>query len=544
MQHPIKITLLRTLLVALALSYATTLPADEYYFFIQFTDKNNSPFSLSEPERYLSERALQRRSIFGITPDSTDLPVNPAYIQQIQLQGVNLHSTSKWLNGITVLTADSTLIHPLRQLKFVKQVQYTGLRTTINLQSPYKTSVEYDAEDYGASLAQINQLKGTKLHQRGADGRGVLIAVLDAGFKNVDTNPGFDSLRVNNRLVGSVSVVDPSIDVFREDQHGALVLSAMAGNIPGKYLGTAPAASYYLVQTEYAPTEYLVETDFWVRGAELADSIGADIINSSLGYTEFDDPAMNFSYADMNGRVARSSIAAEMAAQKGIIVCNSAGNSGNLSWRYHSSPADARSILSVGTVDIAGNTSSFSSYGPASDGRIKPEVAATGTRTALLSTSGTVIYSNGTSFSSPLVAGMAACYLQLTKEQNKESSVHQLIENILKTAHLSTSPDPQLGYGIPDFSRLPELISGTTTKVGSKPFSIFTNHTSGEVIITLTPELVKVNLRLFDSTGRLQYSVDNSEGSILIPGEKTVPGVYIVQITMANHTFTEKILIL
>ncbi len=539
-----KINLLRTLLVALALSYANTLPADEYYFFIQFTDKNNSPYSLSEPEQYLSERALQRRSIFGIAPDSTDLPVNPAYIQQIQLQGVNLHSTSKWLNGITVLTADSTLIHPLRQLKFVKQVQYTGLRTTINLQSPYKTSVEYDAEDYGASLAQINQLKGTKLHQRGADGRGVLIAVLDAGFKNVDTNPGFDSLRVNNRLAGSVSVVDPSIDVFREDQHGALVLSAMVGNIPGKYLGTAPAASYYLVQTEYAPTEYLVETDFWVRGAELADSIGADIINSSLGYTEFDDPAMNFSYADMNGRVARSSIAAEMAAQKGIIVCNSAGNSGNLSWRYLSSPADARSILSVGSVDIAGNTSSFSSYGPASDGRIKPEVAATGTRTALLSTSGTVIYSNGTSFSSPLVAGMAACYLQLTKEQNKESSVHQLIENILKTAHLSTSPDPQLGYGIPDFSKLPELISGTTTKVGSKPFSIFTNHTSGEVIITLTPELVKVNLRLFDSTGRLQYSVDNSEGSILIPGEKTVPGVYIVQITMANHTFTEKILIL
>lgn len=537
-----KKNLFRTTLTLLILSGSTLLPADDYYFFIRFTDKNNSPYTLENPGLYLSERALLRRAIYKIRPDSTDLPVNPTYINQVQSAGVSVHSSSKWLNGITVYTSDSSLMSRIRQLSFVDYIQYTGLRSQTS-PSLFRSKTNINFTDYGSALAQINQLKGTYLHQQGARGKGILIAVLDAGFKDVDTNPGFDSLRHTNRLIGCMSVVDRTTDVYREDQHGALVLSAMAGNLPGKYIGTAPEASYYLIQTEYVPTEYLVETDFWVRGAEVADSIGADVINSSLGYSEFDDTAMNFSYADMNGRVARSSIAAEIAAQKGIIVCNSMGNSGNLSWKYLSSPADAYSVISIGSVDIAGNSSYFSSYGPASDGRIKPEVSATGTRTALIGTGGSVVYSNGTSFSSPLMAGMTACYLQFVREQNQEMSIDQLISNITKTAHLSNNPHPQAGYGIPDFSKLPGVISGNLSPEEAKLLTISANPTLSEINVRFSPEISNARILVTDVAGRVisraGNTTDSPEITIKIPGK----GIYIVQVTVAQQHYVRKIYI-
>lgn len=532
--------LLQTGLIMLGLCIPAYLFAAEYYFFIRFTDKNNTPYSLQEPRDYLSERALIRRSAFQIDPDSTDLPVDPAYIAKIQSQGVCVHSASKWLNGVTVVTTDSTLIHPIRQLPFVRHVQFTGLRT-VPTQLPSRLKYSFDAASYGSALAQINQLKGTVVHQQGFRGRGILIAVLDAGFRNVDTNPGFDSLRLSKRLTGSMSVIDPSTDVYREDSHGALVLSAMAGNLPGKYTGTAPDASYYLLQTEYVPTEYLVETDFWVRGAEIADSVGADIINSSLGYTDFDDPGMNFSYADMNGKVARSSIAAELAAKKGIIVCNSAGNSGTLAWKFLSSPADAHSVISVGSVDLAGNSSSFSSYGPSSDDRIKPEVSANGYRTALIDTGGAVVNGNGTSFSSPLIAGMAACYLQQLREQNTRFTVDQFISALLRSSSLYATPHPQAGYGIPDFSAVTGLISGNRIAQQSQPFSIIPEPGSSQLTIRFLYPTAKATLTLTDIAGRVIFRSGITEGMQELAPELPGAGFYMVQITIADQHYVQKV---
>ena len=535
-----KKNLLRLVIMALTMSQSAWLLADEFYFFIRFTDKNNTPYSLEEPGRFLSNRALQRRALYKLELDSTDLPVNPAYIEQVRSLGVSIHSQSKWFNGITILTSDSTRIDSIRPLRFVKQVHYTG-RKKSSTQVPQKLRYQTSLSEYGSALAQIDQLKGRELHQRGARGKGILIAVLDGGFRNADTNPGLDSMRLNNRLAGHVNVVNPSADVFREDQHGALVLSAMAGNLPGSYLGTAPDASYYLILTEHAPTEYLVETDFWVRGAELADSIGADLINSSLGYTEFDDPAQNFKYADMNGTVARSSIAAEMAARKGIIVCTSAGNSGNQSWKYLSSPADARSIISVGSVDVAGNTSSFSSYGPASDGRIKPELAATGSRTALISTSGTVVYSYGTSFSAPLITGMVACYLQLLREQHLQLSVDQLIHNLTQSAHLYSNPHPQTGYGIPDFSQLPELTSQSSFIRQTNPFTVSIDLRSNQLSVHLSDCDQPAHLLLFDVSGRLIYQGKPDVKFLDIPLEAVDAGIYILQVSIGKQCYFQKL---
>jgi serine protease AprX len=459
----LQLSILFLLVMTMPLSFAS------HYFFVQFSDKNNSLYTLHEPEAYLSERAIERRLYYGIETDSLDLPVNSHYVEQLISPGLSIHSRSKWLNGVTVIAQDSTIMNTIRTLPFVKSVFYTGKKGS-PYSAPLRTKWDSQQYDYGSALGQLNQLKGQILHEQGATGKGILIGVLDAGFRNVSTNPGFDSLRSNGRLLGHTSIIDPSIDVFQEDPHGANVLSVMAGMRPGLYTGTAPDASYWLIQTEYVPTEYMVEVDFWVRGIEFADSVGVDIINSSLGYTEFDDSSMNFTYNDMNGGVSRASIAAGIASKKGIIICTSAGNAGNSKWKYLGSPADAHGILAIGSVDALGYPSFFTSYGPAADGRVKPEVVAQGSQTAIISINATITTSNGTSFSSPVMAGIVACYLQYLRDTSIKLSVQEIIDAICATGNHFTKPHQQLGYGIPDFSKLPGLTTAMSQDSEEIPF--------------------------------------------------------------------------
>jgi hypothetical protein len=426
--------------------------ADHYYFRIQFKDKKNSPYSMYSPSAFLSEKALVRRGNYWIHVDSTDLPVNPAYVNQVAATGVDVRFRSRWLNNITILTTDSSVMAQIRNFSFVKEVEYTGKITSAQ-PAPRKNKFSGINYNYGSANTQITQLNGQFLHQQGSTGEGVVIAVLDAGFKNVNINPAFDSLRFYNRILGTKNFTYPAVDVYTTDNHGAHVLSVMGAHLPGQYVGTAPKASYWLLQTEYAPSEFLYEVDAWVAGAEFADSVGADIINSSLGYTEFDDSTMNYTYADMNGQVSRASIAATLASAKGIIVCNSAGNSGNTAWKFIGAPADARDILTVGAVNGTGTIASFSSWGPSADNRVKPEVCAMGSATALVSVSGSVIYGNGTSFSSPVIAGITASYLEFFRSQTYMFTPFSVRHGIINSADRYFSPDNRYGYGLPDFSR-------------------------------------------------------------------------------------------
>ena len=437
--------------------------ATAYYFYIQLKDKKNSPYSLTNPSAYLSKRAIDRRAYYFIPVDSTDLPVSPAYQSQITNLGIHIHCRSKWLNGLTVLVPDTSVISQLRSLSFVKYVQYTGITEENKAAGIARKRNKAMNFDYGAATTQINQLNGSTLHDHGFRGENIHIAVLDAGFLNVDQNPAFDSLRMENRLLGTKDCVNPASDIFSEDAHGAYVLSSMTANIPGKYLGTAPKASYLLIRTEAADDEYLCEPDFWVSGIEYADSAGVDLATTSLGYTQFDDSTMNYTYADMNGKTARASIAATMAFNKGIMLLNSAGNDGNKSWHYIGVPADAEGVIAVGSVSKSGSPSSFSSFGPSYDNRIKPELCAMGSSSSLVYFADSlVVTGSGTSFACPILAGMTACYLQAAKAKMPSHTLSLLRKHLNESGNLYSEPTAQMGYGIPDFAKAYNAINYTS----------------------------------------------------------------------------------
>lgn len=545
------------------LCFTNFLFADSYYFFVQFKDKNNTPYSLDNPAAYLGSKSIQRRSEQQIAIDSTDLPVNTSYINQIINQGVSFHSASKWMNGITVITNDSSLMGLIRPLSFVKRVEYTGKILTAQPAPALRTKrmdpedeqeFEHDVEpvyelEYGYAAAQLNQLNGKALHDVGYTGKDILIGVLDAGFRNVDTNPAFDSLRIQNRLSGVKNIINPSADVYQEDTHGANVLSIMAGNLPGQFVGVAPHASYWLIQTEYVPTEYMVEVDFWVRGLEFTDSLGVDIVNSSLGYTQFDDTSMNFTYADMNGQVSRASRAAYLASRKGIIVCTSAGNDGNKAWKYISSPADADGILTVGAVNSSGTIAAFSSFGPTADSRIKPEVCATGWGTTLVDLNGNLVFNgNGTSYSSPIIAGLAACYLQYCKEQLPQSYRVDLIrQHIINSTDRFSSPDNQYGYGIPDFQQvLYQTATNNRFELQAEfPVKLKYLAETGEISIIKQPtsENQELLLQIITPTGKIIHQQLFADMVDAVSISHLPAGFYLAQISYFGYSQISKILI-
>ena len=504
-----------------------------YFFYVQLTDKNNTPYSISNPTTFLSQRAIDRRISMGISCDSTDLPLQPTYVSQIEDVGVKIHSKSKWLNGLTVTTTDTANIAQIRNFAFVKQVDLTAI---INFPSPQLSKIkrENDLYDYGAAYAQISQLNGTVLHNQGYTGKDIHIGVIDAGFKNVNVNPSFDSLRLQGRLLGTKDIVIPGNNVFTEDSHGANVLSIMTGNYPNLYLGTAPKASYWLIRTEYSPSETRAELDFWVAGIEFADSVGVDVTNTSLGYTGFDLASNDFTYADMNGKVSRASIAATIASHKGIIVTVSAGNDGNNTWKYLSSPADAEDVFTVGAATSDSIPSYFSSFGPSYDGRVKPDLSAMGTATAYISPSGNVGTGNGTSYASPVTAGMLACYLQFVKSNINHYTIESIRQSVLQSANLYATPHPQLGYGFPDFQVAMNNILLTNNLQNNKTSNIQLLYYADSKRIKL-----KIPLELFDKTMRVR--IINITGNVMsdkliytidteLSTHNLLPGIYIASI--------------
>jgi serine protease AprX len=345
------------------------------------------------------------------------------------------------------------VLNKIARLSFVKKdTRKNLLLNTSNAERKDRHSIQELAVtsslEYGSSWLQTAVHNGQYMHNNGFTGRDITIAILDAGFSHVDELPVFNSLWENEQILGQRSFVLPGENVFTQSSHGMSVLSVIGGFLPGELIGSAPDASFWLIRSENSLTEYLVEEDNWIAAAEFADSIGADIINTSLGYSEFNDIAQNHSYAEMDGNTTRISNAADIAASKGMLVVVSAGNEGSSSWKYITAPADADSVLTVGAVDPYLQVAEFSSHGPSSDNQVKPEIVAIGQGIYVARLDGTIGQGSGTSFSTPLITGLAACLWQA----NRNATAMELRSAICKSADRFTQPDDKYGFGIPDFN--------------------------------------------------------------------------------------------
>lgn len=438
-----------------------------YKFWVELSDKNNNGFSIDKPEAFLSQRAIERRKNQGIAITYDDMPITATYRDGVEKLGVEIVHSSKWFNALTIRCTDTSVMKEIRKLPYVmgSRLLYAKEEYDTEPKNPdamleYVMSMGADKKpdntsDYGFGYNQINMLQGDALHGMGHNGKGIVIAVLDAGFYKMNEMETFDRLRTEGRLLGTYDFVRHDTLVYEDDMHGMNVLSCMASNTPGKMIGTAPGASYWLLRTEDNFSEFPIEEANWVAGAEFADSVGADLINSSLGYTNFDNQELSYKYKNLNGNSIVSR-AATHCAHVGMIVCNAAGNEGDGEWHFIGVPADADSILSVGGVDAMRDHSNFSSFGPTADGRIKPEVCAQATGTIVASSKGKFYPSQGTSFASPVMCGMVA---SLWSAHPTKTNM-QIMAAIKQSADRYSQPDNTYGYGIPDFIQANRILGG------------------------------------------------------------------------------------
>lgn len=443
-------------------------------YIIQFKDKATNPYSIANPSAYLSTRALARRTRYNIPIDSTDLPVTPRYIDSVRLAGaVTVLNVSKWLNALTIQTTDAAALSKINSFSFVQSssaiaarvntgngvsnkfrsgIQSTGFiksNKSFNPEPARTFDITADFFNYGSSYTQVHIHNGEFLHNIGLRGQAMIIGMLDAGFNNYLTVNAFDSARTNGQILDTWDFVAKEASVNEDNAHGMETFSVIAANIPGQFVGTAPKASFYLFRSEDVFSEYPIEEHNWVCAAERVDSAGGDVISSSLGYNTFDNAAFNYSYADMNGNTTISAIGADLAAKKGILVINAAGNEGGSSWGKIITPADGDSVMAVGAVNAAGVAAVFSGRGPSSDGQIKPDVVSIGVNTVVQLPNNTIGTSNGTSFACPNIAGLATCLWQGFQEFNNMKIVNALRQS----GSRATNPNDSVGYGIPDVKK-------------------------------------------------------------------------------------------
>lgn len=425
-------------------TFAQFTPGDTLKYRISLKDKAATDYSLQKPEMYLSKKSIERRKRQGLEIDSTDLPVCKKYVDAIRKKGVHVLVTGKWDNFVTVSCNDSMLIAEITGLPFVRSTErvWRGVAKRASerdslINKPLRTD-----SLYGPAITQIKMSHADRLHEAGFKGQGMTIAVIDAGFHNVDK---IEAMK-NINILGTRDFVNPEADIYAESSHGMSVLSCMAMNQPNVMIGTAPEASYWLLRSEDEYSENLVEQDYWAAAIEFADSVGVDLVNTSLGYYSFDDPAKNYRYRDLNGHYALMSREAAKAADKGIVVVCSAGNSGSGSWKKITPPGDAENVITVGAVNKYGVLAPFSSVGNTADGRVKLDVVAVGLGSDVMGTDGNLRHANGTSFSSPIMCGMVACLWQACPELTAK----EIIELVRRSGDRAVFPDNIYGYGIPD----------------------------------------------------------------------------------------------
>ena len=513
------------------------------YYLVQLKDKNNSGYTINQPQSFLSPRALNRRNKQNIAIQMDDIPVSSYYTDSLQKLGLTVWSKSKWLNAVVIYT-DITTISKVNSLSFVLGYQpLSRIENTTPCYSNLNAIKQPDASlplNYGNSSSQNTMIGIDKMHEDGFAGQEMQIAVLDAGFNNANQLSVFDSLFINNRILATYDYVKKETSVYEDHSHGTEVLSVLAGYSEGNLIGGAYRSSFYLLRTEDGDSESLLEEFNWAVAAEFADSAGVDVIASSLGYTDFDNTALSHQYIDFNGKTTIAAKAAKAAARKGILVCVSAGNYGANAWKYISTPADTDSIITVGSVDSQGKYAYFSSIGPSADGRIKPDLVTKGLGAWVATTTGSYASSNGTSFSCPILCGLAAGYWsEFPNLTNQE-----VIANLKKSASQYINPDNYLGYGIPNYVTAKNMVLALEKNMDDKPFMIFPNPA-----LTNLPLVI----RMLDTSKIIQISVYKADGEIVEVVEierlaqdvflnitHLTQGVYFLKVMTSNQSHTQQ----
>jgi subtilisin family serine protease len=527
---------------------------------VYFKDKPGEAAYYATPLNMLSQRALDRRIRYNIALDFKDIPIEPTYISAVSnATGITVLAKSKWLNALhiqgTKLNIDALLNLELSNFLIVDSIEYANRTlngSKPNFNSKRNTKVKNKQLEiatnftYGNAENQLLMLGGEILHQNNFTGAGMQIAVMDAGFPNVNTLLAFKRIKDNGQILGGYDFVNRVPTYNTGSVHGTMVLSTMAGFLKvgengatANFVGTAPDADYYLFITENSDVEVRLEESLWVEAAEKADSLGVDVINTSLGYSVFfDNPDHNYNYADMDGQTTFISRGAEVAFSRGMILVTSAGNEGtNSSWPYINAPADAPSVLTVGAVNSAGIIASFSSFGPTSDNRIKPDVCAQGQLTALINSSGSVTTGNGTSFSSPVLAGVVACLWQAFPNKTN-AEITQLIK---ESAHLFTSPNNQEGYGIPNFSTIFDALDIENYDNTNFGVFLYPNPVINEVYFNFTDKSSERNISIYDIKGTVFYKGIVTKNKPFVDISFLSTGIYLIQVNDDIHIKNFKI---
>ncbi len=432
-------------------------------YYVKFKAKNTS----FTPEEMLSPKAINRRAKFHIDYDSLDHPVNPEYIHSVLSDSnITLRYTLKWHNAI-VVESNFMDMDKVAQNPYVAKIAYVGKtkaytpNNNLPFLSPVKKLKESDMStanlsksDYGKTYEQNLQIGVTKLHQLGFDGTGVTVAVFDAGFYNIDKIPGFLKHQANQKITYGLDLVDLDNKMNDKDNHGTAVSTALGAYDRGKFIGSAPGSRLILFRTENASSEYHLEELNWCKAAELADSVGVDMITSSLGYTQFDDKSMTYTHNQLTGRFSYVSLGARTAVSKGIFVLNSAGNEGDDKWLKIGTPADVPEVLTIGAVNKKNEIGGFSSRGFNATGHVKPDVCALGVRANVGSTYGSYYQGYGTSYATPIAAGGVSCLLQAFPN----NSPKEIADAIRATALNNNNPDSLQGYGVAQLHIALELL--------------------------------------------------------------------------------------
>ena len=534
------------LLLFVFLSFYSFSQTEDAWLFLK--DKPKADVFLANPTSILSQRSLGRRTRQSISLDEKDVPVDADYLKDIKATpNLIILGKSKWLNAVHVQATKNVIDGSLPNLPFVEKVEYANKNLNSGAKSIRKKKKRNHQNKflksntdfiYGDTENQVKMLKADFLHKEGFTGDEMQIAIIDAGFPNVNTLAAFQKIRDNNQILGGYNFADRNSNYYTRHSHGTHVLSTIAGNLENEFVGTAPNAKFYLFISEIAETETVLEETLWVEAAERADSLGVDIINTSLGYTDFDNSDHDYTYSDMDGKTTFISRGAEIGVSRGMILVNAAGNSGNRSWKYIGAPADAESVFSIGAVNAVQNIASFSSFGPTADNRVKPDVLAQGQGTAIINfSSGNSTTSNGTSFSSPVMAGVIACFWQAFPNKTN----FEIMDLIRAAADRFSNPTAQEGYGVPNF----EIAYSTVLSLNNFDlvnFRVYPNPVKQFfTVLSIGSDLKEVSLKIYNVLGKKVLEKKELISS-KIDVSNLGKGVYLLKIQKGNQQKTVKLI--